>query len=98
MEVCYEISLNMKTFKGIETYGCFAVGRDEQFARTLYSSLEGGDQVSENSVITIDFIRRENGVPYPLALRHCSYDQLSENVRRITRELFIRLNLEGYGV
>lgn len=91
----YEITLNMRTLQGIETYGCFSVGYDEEFARGIYSSLEGSDDVSPGSVITIDLLRRENGIPFPLALRHCNYDQLAKNVQLITRELFKHLNLDS---
>ena len=94
MDTNYEISLNMKTLKGIETYGCFSVGECEEFCRWLYASLEGSEDVSPDAVITIDLLRRENGIPFPLALRHCNYDQLARNVQVITRELFKRLNLE----
>lgn len=84
----------MKTCKGIATYGCFTLGNDQQLARTLYNSLEGDQQVSANSVITIDLIKREHGIPFPLDLRHCSYEQLAVNVQLITKELFKHLNLE----
>ncbi|WP_448103824.1 hypothetical protein [Pedobacter panaciterrae] len=94
METSYEISLNMKTFKGIETYGCFRLGNDEAFARRLYASLLADHEVSVDSVITIDLVKREGGVPFPQRLRHCSYEQLSANVRLITKEVFKRLNLE----
>lgn len=85
----------MRTLQGIEAYGCSSVGYDEDFARGLYSSLEGSDDVSPASVITIDLLRRENGIPFPLALRHCNYDQLVKNVQLITRELFKHLNLDS---
>jgi hypothetical protein len=94
MEATYEISLNMKTPNGMETYGCFNLGNNEQFAHTLYKALEGDQQISEASVITIDLVRRENGIPFLLDLRHCSYEQLSNNVKLITKELFKNLNLE----
>lgn len=84
----------MKTHKGIETYGCFSIGHDEEFARGLYASLQGSDDVSPGAVITIDLLRRENGMPFPLALRHCNYEQLARNVQVITKELFKHLNLE----
>ncbi|MET1056595.1 MAG: hypothetical protein ABWY16_14900 [Pedobacter sp.] len=84
----------MKTAKDIETYGCFMLGPNEQFARALYSALQGDDEISLNSVMTIDLIRRENGIPFPLKLRHCNYDQLASNVKLITKELFKQLNLE----
>ncbi len=84
----------MKTLKGIETYGCFRLGHDEAFARRLYASLVADEEVSDDSVITIDLVKREGGIPFPQRLRHCSYEQLSANVRLITKEVFKRLNLE----
>lgn len=78
----------------METYGCFSLGKDEQFAKYLYSQLEGEELIFPNSVITIDLIKRERGVPFPLQLRHCSYEQLACNVKIITKELFKQLNLE----
>lgn len=95
METRYEISLNMKTLKGMETYGCFSLGTDEGFARSVFGLLEGEDLVFPTSVITIDLIKREAGVPFPLGLRHCNYDQLAHNVKVITKELFKQLNLEN---
>jgi hypothetical protein len=94
MEATYEISLNMKTLKGIETYGCFHLGHDEAFARRLYASLFADEEVSVDSVITIDLVKRDGGVPFPQGLRHCSYEQLSSNIRLITKEVFKYLNLE----
>ncbi|HKG06924.1 MAG TPA: hypothetical protein VKB19_10725 [Pedobacter sp.] len=91
----YEISLNIKTHKGIHSYGCFSLGQDKGFATSLYESLEGEDEVYEGSVITIDLVKREQGIPFPIGLRHCSYEQLSINVKRITKEMFKHLNLEN---
>jgi len=84
----------MKTLNGLETYGCFNLGNDEAFARSLYTSLQGSTDISPDSVITIDLVKRENGLLFPLVIRHCSYHQLAENVKIITRELFKRLILE----
>lgn len=94
METRYEISLNMKTLKGMETYGCFSLGMDEGFARSVFGLMKGEDLVSSGSVITVDLIKREAGVPFPLGLRHCSYEQLAYNVKVITKELFKQLILE----
>lgn len=95
METRYEISLNMRTLIGMETYGCFSLGEDEGFARSVFGLMQGEDLVFPSAVITIDLIKRENGVPFPLGLRHCSYEQLGCNVKVITKELFKQLNLEG---
>lgn len=95
METKLEISLNMKRCKGIETYGCFDIGGDLNFALELFDSLEGSKQVSPESVMTVDLVKREHGIPYPLALKHCTLEQLGTNVKHITKELFKRVNLEG---
>lgn len=84
----------MKTLNGLETYGCFDLGTNEEFARSLYTSLHGSKDISPDSVITIDLVKRENGLLFPLAIRHCNYHQLAEDVKIITRELFKRLILE----
>jgi hypothetical protein len=95
METFFEISLNMKTCKGIKCYGCFDIGNDPKFALELFDTLEGNKAVSSESVMTIGLVKRENRIPYPLALRHCTLDQLGENVKLITKELFKQVNLEG---
>lgn len=84
----------MKTCKGIESYGCFSIGTDSRFALDVFGRLAGTQQVSVNSVMTVDLIKRDNGIPYPLDLKHCTLDQLAENVMLITKELFKRVNLE----
>ncbi|MDN3588469.1 hypothetical protein QWY86_17430 [Pedobacter aquatilis] len=95
METRFEISMNMKTLKGLETYGCFNVGIEKVFATSLYAQLQGNEDILPDSVITIDLVKRENGLLMPLGLKHCNYHQLAENVKIITRELFKKLNLEA---
>lgn len=90
----FQISLNMRTCRAIETYACFTVGCRQTFAQNLFDALEGRNEVSTDSVITIDLMMREEGIPYPLALKHCTIDQLAENVKLITKELFKQYNLE----
>jgi len=79
----------------MQTYGFFNIGNSPEFAEKLFDLLAGGNQVSPESVMTIDLVRRENGVPYPLALKHCTLGQLGENVKLISKELFKHINLEN---
>ncbi len=94
MESRYEISLNMKTLKGIESYGCFNLGDNREFALEVYRELQGDDVIKAESVISIDLVEKQSGIPFPMALKHCSYAQLAENVKIITKALFKHLNLE----
>jgi hypothetical protein len=84
----------MKTCRGMETYGSFSIGKDTRFALNLFDILEGCKEVSPESVMTIDLVKREGGIPYPLALKHCTLEQLGKNTRLITKELFKHVNLE----
>ena len=95
MEPEFEISFNMKTLRGIESYGCFNLGAGEKFALSLFNMLHGDEAVLPDSVITVDLVKRKDGLLFPLGLRHCNYLQLAENVKIITKELFKKLNLEG---
>ena len=94
MEARYEISLNMKTLKGIESYGYFNLSDNREFALEVYRELQGDDVIKAESVISIDLVEKQSGIPFPMALKHCSYAQLAENVKIITKALFKHLNLE----
>lgn len=85
----------MKTFKEITEYGCFPIGFDGAFAANLFSLLEGTSEISEGSIITMDLLKWEDGIPYQMILIYCSYEQLAVNVKLITKELFKYFNLEN---
>ncbi|MEJ2880952.1 hypothetical protein [Pedobacter sp. GR22-6] len=53
METRFEISLNMKTCKGIETNGCLGIGQDTRFLRGLFVSLQGSKGVLPDSIMTV---------------------------------------------
>ncbi len=94
METSYEISLNMKTLKGLETYASFYLGTNEKFAKRLFDMLEGESEIKENSIISMDLAKRHNGIPYPISILHCNWEHLAFNTKIITKEVFKELNLE----
>ncbi|MNL30042.1 hypothetical protein D3C87_1517560 [compost metagenome] len=94
METTFEISLNMKTLKGLETYGSFYLGSDQKFAKTIFDMLQGEREIKENSVISMDLTKRQDGIPYPLSILHCNWAHLAYNTQIITKEIFKELNLE----
>ena len=95
MEIRYELSLKMRTLKGIEEYGCFSIGEDAEFAKNLYALLGGNSELTPDLLITIDLVKWENAVPHPIGILHCNCEQLAENVKIITKELFKQINLEN---
>jgi hypothetical protein len=94
MENAYRISFNLKTLNSFETYGCFFLGEDQKFAENTFNLLLGEDNVSEQSVISLDLTKQEEGIALPVKIKHCTLEQLAVNVKVITKEVFKELNLE----
>lgn len=84
----------MKTIRGVESYGCFQLGNERSFAVNMFISLRGSSEARADSVISAELIKSENGMRQTMALIHCSYLQLGDNIKTITRELFKKHNLE----
>lgn len=96
MKKRYHISLNIKTPDGgFEAYGRYELGSDKSFARKLFKQLKGDDEVSEKSILHMDLTEDERGIPFIQDARHCTLDELADNTRRITCEVFKRYALDG---
>lgn len=94
MEPVYQISLNLKTLNGFETYGSFFLGKKAEFAENTFNLLQGEEDVSEQSVISMDLTKQQDGIPLPVKIKHCTLEQLAVNIKVITKEVFKELNLE----
>ena len=95
MGTSFEISLNMKTAKGLFTYASFYLGSDQKFAKRLFDLMQGEKEIKENSVISMDLTKRQEGIPYPVSILHCNWEHLAHNTKIITKEVFKELNLEN---
>jgi len=93
METFYKISLNIKTPTGFESYINFELGSDREKADAIVEQLKGTDDITENTVIYMDFTEVEDGIPLPVKMLHCTLDDIAYNVRIITRDIFKNLNL-----
>ncbi|GGH27805.1 hypothetical protein FAZ19_19280 [Sphingobacterium alkalisoli] len=94
METHFEISLNMKTLKGLETYASFYLGTDQLFATRLFNMMQGEREIMKNAIITVDLTKKEDGIPFTLAALYCNCEHLAYNIKIITKEIFKKLNLE----
>lgn len=94
METTFFIELSMKTAAGFECYGCFDLGNDREFAVKLFSRLDGRPLEDEPGVLHMDLVEKYRGLPVNMQVVSCSVEELSRNVKIITRELFKRLNLD----
>ena len=93
METNFQISLHMKTPAGFETYGNFDLGSDREQAMAIVEQFKGTDELSENSILYMDFTEVQEGVPLPVTILHCTLDDLTYNIRIITRDIFKNFSL-----
>lgn len=94
MESVFYIELNMRRASDFEKYGWFELGRDRAFASWLFSNLEGRPVRDDSGILHLDLVEKRAGLPVNLQVLDCTVEELSGNVKRITKELFKRMNLD----
>jgi hypothetical protein len=88
MDKQYFIELGFKTPEGPEIFGRFFAGENCKRAGAIFSKLQGNRNINERDVIFLTFVETSNGLPVDLDMIGCTLDQLGENCKIITTELF----------
>ena len=88
MDKQYFIELGFKTPDGPEIFGRFFAGDNCKMARAIFCKLQGNRNINDNNVIFLTFVETSNELPVDLDMMGCTLDQLGENCKIITRELF----------
>ena len=78
----------------MDTYGKFFIGNNRARAYALFNKLEGTNDASKDDLLFIDFMETANGLPLNLKMKSCTLNQLAENCKLITKELFKLNNLD----
>lgn len=92
METQFYIVYNMRDADGWVSFGKFFIGNNRKAAQRIFKLLQGTADVQIEYPLTIEFMETVNGLPVNLNMINCTLDQLTENTRVITKELF-RLRL-----
>lgn len=95
METQFYITLTLKTVKGLESFGKFYIGNDRERAFEIFHKLKGSTDVTDNNLLYIDFMETIEELPLNLKVISCTLNQLADNCRTITKELFKLENLEN---
>ncbi len=95
METLFYVSLHIKTPSDFETYGTFELGNDREKAIAIFNQLKGSENVTEKSILNMDFTEVQNGIPLPLKILHCTLDDIAVNTKIITRDVFKNKGLEA---
>jgi len=96
METQFYITLTLKTVKGLERFAKFFIGNNRARAFAIFKQLKGMNEVTEKNVLYIDFLETKEGLPVNLDVITCTLNQLAENCRIITKEIFKLENLEDF--
>jgi hypothetical protein len=90
----FYVVVNLKAGKSYESYAKFFLGKKRKPAESIFLKLKGSRDVSETSMIQLQLMEVDDGLPLNINLLSCTLEELAENCRIITKELFKQLNLE----
>jgi len=88
MDTIFYIDLTLKTVNGLESFAKFFIGNDRQKAREVFQKLKGSTDVNEADLMFMSFMETKNGLPLNVDIISCTLDELGENSKIITKELF----------
>ena len=84
----------MKTKTGADTFGNFFIGNSRIRAKTIFNNLKGSTNVTEGDLLQLEFMETREGIPVNLNVISCTLEELGENCKVITKELFKSAVLE----
>ena len=85
----------LKTVEGLKSFAKFFIGDDRQRAFAIFQNLKGTRDVSETNVLYVEFLEAKAGLPANLDMLSCTLNELAENCKTITKELFKSENFEN---
>jgi hypothetical protein len=94
METQYYTVIKMKVLDAVIESGRFLMGDDMEFAADLYGKLSGNLDPESQFMLHMELRAESENMRETLQSKGCSLEELTENCRLITREMFKLLNLE----
>ena len=86
--------LSIKTPEGFENFGRFNLGNSRKTATAIFQQLKGSPDVNYKTMLAVELIETENGLPVNLHMLDCTLDELAYNCKIITKETFKLHNLK----
>ena len=88
MDKQYFIELGLKTPEGPQAIAKFSAGDSFKRAGVVFCKLRGHRNIRDSDVIFFSLVETQNGLPVDLDMIGCTLDELGENCKIITTELF----------
>lgn len=95
METIFYILLSIKTINGQESYARFNIGNDRAAAYHIFRKLKGSTNIDDNNVLYLELMETVDNLPLNIQMLSCSLNDLTENCRTITKEIFNLWNIHG---
>jgi len=93
-ETIFYILVNMKIDGCVESIAKFFIGNNRKSATAIFLQLKGRKKVDEKTILTLDLVEARDGLPLNIQMINCSLEELAENCKIITKEIFKLFNLE----
>lgn len=84
----------MKAKNGDETFANFFLGNSPSTAKAIFKRLRGNTNVSDGDLLQLEFMETRESIPVNLDVIACTLQELGENCKLITKELFKSVVLE----
>jgi hypothetical protein len=84
----YPVLLYNLTPKSFVHYGQYFFGNDREAAYNLFDEMKGDIEIRDGALLHIDLMETVNKLPVKIKAVCCTLDELCENIKLITRELF----------
>jgi hypothetical protein len=94
METTFYILLSLKTLRGYDIYGQYFLGEHRESANDLFAQFKGSKDIDDPLLLHIDLMETDNEFPLKISTICCTLDELSYNVKLISREIFRVKNLK----
>jgi flagellar motor switch protein FliM len=92
METTFYIILNIITPNGLQSYARFYIGNDRNMAYQLFSQLKGSADINEKNILYLELMETVENLPVNIRMISCSLNELADNCRMITKEIFTWAN------
>lgn len=89
----FYIELDIKTSNGFQTFGKFFLGSDRRLADNIFRKLNGTKKISKDTIINLELVETKNELPQNIQMISCTLQELAENCKIITREIFKYFNM-----
>jgi hypothetical protein len=93
MDTQFCLVITLKTPGGTENIAHFHLGADRKKAVAIFQKLKGTTDINENNVLSIEFRETKEDLPVNLKMISCTLEQIAENCRLVTKELFKNYNV-----